>query len=54
VHGSAFIKTNCTDRISVVETVYACNESGSIQMVVALWVPATDKSAASPIPRQPV
>jgi hypothetical protein len=48
------IQGNCTDRVYVVETVYACNESGSIQMVVALCVPATDKNAALAIPRQPV
>jgi len=42
VHGNAFIKGNCKDHVYVVETVYACNQRGSIQMVVALWVRATD------------
>jgi len=54
VHGNAFIKGNCTDGVYVVEPVYACNESGSIQMMVALWAPVTDKSAASAIPPQPM
>ena len=49
MHVNAFMKRNCTGRDYVAEPVYACNQSGSIHMVVALWVPAMDKSAASTI-----